>query len=179
MLAMAGIILLSGAALAQPAQRPAEPCSDCPQGGGQGMMTGPQLTEEQERKMDELRLKHIREVMPLMTDLQVKEIELAALWRADDLDAAKILAKVKEINEVRNKLQLARVNQRLARYQVLTKEQRQQGRRHLRGMGRMRGMGMRGMQGMGPEMGRGMGMGCGNTPSCPMHDGQSGPPQMD
>lgn len=134
------------------------------QGRGGGMM-GLGLTEEQHKQFDELKMKHIKEVMPLKTDLRLKQMELGALWRAEELDAKKIIAKVKEISGLREKLQVANVEHRLNMYKVLTPEQRKQARRFLmgrRGLGRMHGRGPRsGMGGMrGQGTGRGMrGMG--------------------
>jgi len=86
----------------------------------------PQLTEEQRVKIQELRLKHMKEILPLETDLQIKRLELENLWTADKLDAKAIIAKVKEINELQNKLELTRVNHRLEIAQILTPEQRRQ-----------------------------------------------------
>lgn len=126
---------------------------------------GLDLTSDQLDKLDQLRMNHLREVMPLETDLEIKEMELEALWRADQLDSKKIVAKVKEIAGVRTQIELSRVDQRLGTYNLLTPEQREKARkfmgRFVPGMGRGHGaMGqgrMRGMrQGMG-RMGRGMG----------------------
>lgn len=128
-------------------------------------MMGLGLTEEQHKQFDELKMKHIKEVMPLKTDLRLKQMELGALWRTEELDAKKIIAKVKEISGLREKLQVANVEHRLNMYKVLTPEQRKQARRFLmgrRGLGRMHGRGPRsGMGGMrGQGTGRGMrGMG--------------------
>jgi len=101
----------------------------------------PQLTEEQRVKIQELRLKHMKEILPLETDLQIKRLELENLWTADKLDAKAIIAKVKEINELQNKLELTRVNHRLEIAQILTPEQRRQMQDMLGpGMGRPRRM---------------------------------------
>jgi Spy/CpxP family protein refolding chaperone len=145
-------------------------CPECPM--QPGMTAGPaapgglDLTTDQLDKMDQLRIGHVKEVKPLEADLEVKEMELQALWRADKLDSKRIIAKVKEIAGVRTQLELSRVNQQLGVYNLLTPEQRQKAGRFLgrmmggmgRGQGRMMGRGkMRGMgRGMG-RMGRGMG----------------------
>ncbi|MEO0085257.1 MAG: periplasmic heavy metal sensor [candidate division WOR-3 bacterium] len=161
-------VLTAGWAVAQPAtmDAPAPVPRERPEHmmGRVGPMM-PQLSEEQQQQMDNLRLAHLKEVLPLETDLEIKQMELGALWRAEKLDAAKVVAKVKEINELRNRLELARVNHVIARYNVLTPEQRKQAQpffgmgegrgRMRRAMGRMRGMG-------------GQGTMC---PECPMHKG--------
>jgi Spy/CpxP family protein refolding chaperone len=185
-MALAAVLALGTWVYAQPAAgAPAGPCGGCPQAAGEPDAPGitdaapmpvmPTLTTEQWQKTDELRVKHLREVLPLQTDLRVKEIELDALWRAEELDGNKLLGKVKEINDVRNKLELARVNHQLAMYRLLTPEQRKQARcmfgRCPQGMGGRMGQGM-GMRGMGRMRGMGMGQGV------MMHDCQSCPEAM-
>lgn len=110
-----------------------------------GMMNIPGLTDAQREQIQSLRIKHLKEVMPLETDLRIKNLELAMLWQAAKLDAKQIVAKVKEINELRNKLELARVNHQIEIYNLLTPEQRKVFRP---GIGMGRGM-MRGRGGMG------------------------------
>jgi Spy/CpxP family protein refolding chaperone len=122
-------------------------------GGPMGMMANiPDLTSEQMDKFDALRVAQMKTVLPIRTDIQVAEIELDALWRADKLDAKKIVAKVSEIGGLRQKLELAMVNHRIDMYNLMTPDQ-QKAMRKMH-MGRGRGM-MRG-KGKGQGMGRGM-----------------------
>ena len=155
-----------GVGFAQPAEQPER------EGRGEGRQRVAALTEEQHEQMDELRMNHLKKTMPMQTDLQIKEMELAALWRAEELSSKAIVGKVKEISALRGKLQLERVNHKLAMYNILTPEQRQRAHRFLgRGHGRKgrrgmrRGMGMRGMgrHGFG-RRGRGFNM----MPGLPM-----------
>jgi Spy/CpxP family protein refolding chaperone len=177
--ALTALALMVGFAVAQPA------ASDAPkmmkvEKIEKKMMAMPEMTAEQQEKMDAMRIKHMKEMMPMQTDLRIKELELAALWRADKLEAGKIVAKVKEINDVRGKLELARVNHRIEMHSQLTPEQRKAmgpgmmggcgGRRGMmrgRGMGRGAGCGMMGGmdEGMGQGM-RGMGKGQGGAGGC-------------
>lgn len=163
MLALAVAVLFSGAALAQPAG-----CGDCGgqkgmaqtcgKGKGMGMMAIPNLTEAQQNQIDDLRAGHIKDVAGIRTDIEIKQLELARLWRADKLDGAKIVAKVKELGELRSKLQVANVNHHLDVYKLLTPEQQKEFRPPMMGgMGQGKGMGR------GKAMGRGMGRmgGCG------------------
>ncbi|UCG44009.1 MAG: Spy/CpxP family protein refolding chaperone [candidate division WOR-3 bacterium] len=186
---IAGLSLTS-LAYAQPERAGGQRCAGH-KGKGSGMM-GLDLTGEQHKKIDDLKMKHIKEVMPLKTDLRIKQMELGALWRADELDEKKIIAKVKEISGLREKLQVAKVEQRLNMYKVLTPEQRNQARKFMmgrRGMGRMFGHGRRGMGGMRgpgccPVMGQGMhgmgqgmhGMGRGMGHSLPHKEAPPEPP---
>lgn len=104
----------------------------------------PELTDDQLQQIQNLRIKHLKEVLPLETELKIKRLELQALWDEEKLDSKAIVAKVKEMNELRNKLELARVNHRLEIAQLLTPKQR----RHMHHMFRM-------------EMGHRMGIGKG------------------
>jgi Spy/CpxP family protein refolding chaperone len=134
-----------GLALAQPG--PAGTVQAPMPGGMYGVMPGPampDMTPEQMEKIDALRAAHLKEMLPLRTDLQVKEIELGALWRADEPDAKKIIAKVKEIGDIREKMEVAGINHQFDIRKLMTPEQR----KAMKGMGMGRGM-------MGKGMGRG------------------------
>jgi len=167
------VVLAAGFALAQPGPTTSAPAPatkmQAPMGCGmkgmqgmQGMMHGaamPDMTPEQLEKMDALRTAHVKEMVPLRADLKVKEIELDALWRADEPDAKKIIAKVREIGDIREKLEIAGINHRFEMRKLMTPEQR----KTMKGMGMGPGM-------MGRGMGRGMrgmmrgkmgGQGCG------------------
>jgi hypothetical protein len=94
------VVAAGGFALAQPGPGTAAPAPatkmqagmKCGMPGMQGMMAGPMMpdmTPEQLEKMDALRTALVKEMLPLRTDLRVKNIELDALWRADEPDAKK------------------------------------------------------------------------------------------
>lgn len=150
------IVAVVGFAIAQPG--PAGTVQAPMAGGMQGMMHGaamPDMTPEQMEKMDALRTAQVKAMAPLRSDLKVKEIELDALWRADEPDAKKIIAKVKEIGDIREKMEIVRINHQFDMRKLMTPEQR----KAMKGMGMGRGM-------MGKGMGRGMrgmmrGQGCG------------------
>jgi Spy/CpxP family protein refolding chaperone len=160
------VVVAGGLVLAQPGPAAAAPVpnakAQAPMACGmQGMMPGtamPDMTPEQLEKIDALRAAHLKEMLPLRTDLQVKEIELGALWRADEPDAKKIIAKVKEIGAIREKMEIARINHQFDVRKLMTPEQR----KAMKGMGMGPGM-------MGKGMGRGMrGMMRGQMGGCPM-----------
>ncbi|MBN2465436.1 periplasmic heavy metal sensor [candidate division WOR-3 bacterium] len=156
-----------GFAFAQPGPAATAPAAAAK---AQAPMPGPaipDLTPEQMEKIDNLRTAHVKGMVPLRADLKVKEIELGALWRADEPDAKRIIAKVKEIGDVREKIEIARINHRFDMRKLFTPEQRNAMKKM--GMGRgMMGRGMqRGMRGM--KHGRMGGEGHG------MHGGCQGP----
>lgn len=175
------VAVACGFALAQPG-----PAAGAPAQGGKAqppmaadrtpkMAQGPEtpdLTPDQLDKIDALREAHLKEMLPLQTDLRVKEIELAALWRADEPDAKKIIAKMKEIGDVREKMEVARISHQFDIRKLLTPEQRKA----------MKKMGM--PPGMGPDRRPGMGRGMrpmmrGQMGGCPMGGGCCGMPEGD
>lgn len=102
-----------------------------------------QLSAAQREQLRSIQIKHLKEILPLQTELSIKELEFDALWDADKLDTKAILAKAREIAELRSKLELAKVNHQLEVAQLLTPEQRRQLRHRFgpqerpgRGMGR-------------------------------------------
>ncbi|MEO0081038.1 MAG: Spy/CpxP family protein refolding chaperone [candidate division WOR-3 bacterium] len=103
-------------------------------------LAGLDLSPEQHEKLDKLQMSFLKETMPLGTDIRIKEMELAALWRADKLDTKSIVAKVKEIAEVRTRLEVARVMHQIDVYNILTPDQQSKVRKMLaRGRGRFAG----------------------------------------
>jgi len=189
------LAMAAGFALAQPGPTTAAPApatkTQAPMTHGmqgmQGMMPGPampDMTPEQLEKVDALRTALVKEMSSLRADLQVKNIELDALWRADEPDAKKIVAKVKEIGDLREKMEIARISHQFDMRKLMTPEQRKAMKKMGMGPGMMgRGMG-RGMRGMmrgqmnccpqggqcggpqGPMMGQGGQQGC---QDCKMH----------
>jgi Spy/CpxP family protein refolding chaperone len=129
-LAMVGLLVLAGWLMAEP---PAEPQPAPAQPEAMPMI--PNLTDTQMEQIQALRIKHLKEVMPIETDIRIKELELDALWHAEKFDAKQIVAKVKEIGELKNKLALAKVNHQIEIYNLLTPEQRKMFRRRI-GLGR-------------------------------------------
>jgi len=182
-LALAGGLALGqpgpGATPPTPAAKPQAPMACGMQGmqgmkGMQAMM--PDLTPDQLEKMDALREANLKEMLPIRTDLEIKRIELEALWRADEPDAKKIVAKVKEIGDLQEKMEVARINHMFDIRNLLTPEQRKAMRKMGPGMmGGRRGRGMmRGRMGGCPMGGDGCGMQGGNQccgPQGPMGQG--------
>lgn len=167
---LVGVLVFAGLLLAQPAQpeqTPVEqPMAPPPERAmpPMGLMSLPNLTDAQREQIQSLQIKHLKEVMPLETDLKVKKMELALLWQAEKLDAKQIVAKVKEIGELRNRLELAKVNHQVEIYKTLTPEQR---KAFLSGFGIGRGL-----RGMGRRVRAKLWQGRdgpGAMPCCPQH----------
>ena len=105
--------------------------------------------------MQALQESFFKEIFPLRKDLQTKRLEMRVLWAENPPDQAKILAKQKEINQLREQIQEKATKFRLETRQVLTPEQQAQLGPYGPGYGP--GFGMRG--GFGHRMGYGMGYG--------------------
>ena len=130
--------------------------AQCPMGQGPGqeksMHAGmmPNFTPEQGKAMMDLKMTLIKETDPLKTELKIKQMELEQLWKGDNPDAKSIIAKVKEINKIKEELEIKMISHRLAMYKICTPEQRK----------------MMGMPGMGCMMGSGGDMGMGGMSRC-------------
>jgi len=84
------------------------------------------LTKEQLETLQTLRIDFAKQTLTLRNEIQIKELELRQLWLADELDEEAIVAKSKEISDLRSQMQEKRVRHRLGATKVLTKEQRTQ-----------------------------------------------------
>lgn len=107
------------------AQCPMSGKPGCPSvsGGNEGMAM-PKFSAEQEKQMMDLKVALIKETEPLKTEMKLKGMELMALWKNDNPDVKKILAKVKEVGEIKLKLQEKMITHKLAMFKILTPEQK-------------------------------------------------------
>jgi zinc resistance-associated protein len=133
---------------------------NCP--GGMNWLN---LTPEQQTKLGELREKHWKDTVSLRNEMQTRRLELKTLWTAPNPDKNKILAKQKELNELRDKMQVRATDFRLDIRNALTPEQAAQLGTFGSGMGFHRGMGRMRMGGQGPCGGPGQGPGPGGAGS--------------
>jgi hypothetical protein len=127
-----------------------------------GFVAAPQaqamdLTPEQAAQCFDLRQKFMDDSAALRKQMVVKRAEMAALWQAAAPDEKAILAKMKEMNELKAQLQEKFVPFRLQMRKICPKA--------MHGMGMGMGAGMMGMEmgcpmcmGMGHSMGPGHGM---------------------
>ncbi len=82
------------------------------------------LTEAQKDKIEDLRFKHQEEMIDLRADLQMKMLEVRKYRSGDKIDRGKVIDMVKQINEIRNKIALARANHMMDIYDVLDNTQK-------------------------------------------------------
>ena len=99
------------------------------------------LTQEQKTKLGELKEKHWKDTVSLRNEMQTKRLELRTLWTAPNPEKDKILAKQKELNGLRDEMQVQSTDFRLEIRKALTPEQVDQLGTLGSGMGFHRGMG--------------------------------------
>jgi Spy/CpxP family protein refolding chaperone len=81
------------------------------------------LTDEQKSKIAELRISHQKEMVDLKADLEKKLLSLKELRLKDNIDRNSVLATVNDINQARNKIAIARANNIMDMYELLTPDQ--------------------------------------------------------
>ena len=82
------------------------------------------LTKEQLEKIKSLRADFNKEIVPLRNKLELKSLELRHLWTAEELNEESIMAKSREVSDLRSQLKEKTIRHRLNTVKILTKEQR-------------------------------------------------------
>jgi Spy/CpxP family protein refolding chaperone len=114
-LALTGVFL--GTAVPQPKQKQKNEYFK-----GQ-MLAKLNLTDEQKSKIADLRMDHQKAMIDLKADLEKKVLALKELRLKENIDRNSVLAAVKDINEAKNNIAIARANNMMDMYEVLTPEQ--------------------------------------------------------
>jgi Spy/CpxP family protein refolding chaperone len=81
------------------------------------------LTPEQKTKLQTLRENFRKETVFLRNDINVKRLELKTLWTVPTPDKDKILAKQKELNDLKTQLQMKAIDFRLEARSYLSPDQ--------------------------------------------------------
>ena len=117
---------------------------------GRGQASGPMLgrgiqaldlTADQQKKLQDLRSAHQKDMARLRADAQVARIELQDLLRQDNPRDAEVKAKINSVTQTRGKTMESQVGFRLKMQQMLTPEQRQKLQELQNQRGRMRPQG--------------------------------------
>lgn len=88
------------------------------------------LTEEQSDKFDELRSENHKAMIDLKAELEKKQVEMKDLQKSENLKRADLLAKVKEMNEIKNEKALLKANHQMNVYEILDDTQKELWREH-------------------------------------------------
>ena len=108
----------------------------------------PNLTEDQQQKIKDLKVKHIKEVTPLKNELGEKRARMRSLQSADKPDLNAINKNIDEMASLRTQIQKKSAAHRIEVASLLTDEQRVFFNSHI---GNKNGKGMKhgGRKGMG------------------------------
>lgn len=84
------------------------------------------LTEEQQTKVDEMRLIHQKAMIDLKANLEKRELELTELKSNGNYTREEYINKVNEIISARNKIALSVANHQMDVYQILDENQKKE-----------------------------------------------------
>lgn len=82
------------------------------------------LTDEQKESISDLKSAHQKEMIDLKADLQKKMIDMKETRKDPKLSREKLISAVEEINTIKNKIAISRVNHGMDVYELLNDEQK-------------------------------------------------------
>jgi Spy/CpxP family protein refolding chaperone len=82
------------------------------------------LTEEQEKKIEALKLSQEGKMIKLKSEMELKDLEMRKLKSSDKFSRTEIINLTKDINEIENEMALARANHKMDVYDLLDENQR-------------------------------------------------------
>lgn len=82
------------------------------------------LTEDQQAKIEALRLTHEEEMIKLRNELELKELEMKKLNSKNTVSRDEVLELTRELSEIKGRIDIARANHRMDVYDLLDAEQR-------------------------------------------------------
>ena len=88
------------------------------------MMDKLNLTDEQKTKIEDARISHQKQMIDLRANLEKKLLVLKELRMKDNLDRNAVIAAVKDINQAKDDIAIARANNLMDIYEILTPAQR-------------------------------------------------------
>ena len=120
-----------------------------------------QLTAEQKSKIEDSRLNHQKQMIDLKANLAKKKLALKELRVKGNLDRNSVISVVKDINQAKDEIALARANNMMDLYDILTPDQQKilkensglfqefgmHDQWNMRGPGKMHGRNMHGQDG--------------------------------
>lgn len=84
------------------------------------------LTDEQQTKVDDMKLTHQKEMIDLKANLEKKELELRELKHKVNYTRDEYLNKINDIISARNKIALSVANHQMDVYQILDENQKKE-----------------------------------------------------
>lgn len=84
------------------------------------------LTDDQQTKVDDLRIKHQKEMIDLRSDLEKAGLDLKELKNKKDFNRSDLLSQIEKMNNIKNKIALARANHHMDVYELLDDKQKEE-----------------------------------------------------
>jgi Spy/CpxP family protein refolding chaperone len=97
--------------------KPGQPCE-------KGSMCLPDLSPEQQTKLEDLKMQHIKDVTPLKNQLKEKQARINTLMDAEKPDMAAINAAIDDFTAITNQLVKKKAEMQLAVRNILTDKQK-------------------------------------------------------
>jgi Spy/CpxP family protein refolding chaperone len=82
------------------------------------------LSEDQEKKIEALKLSQEEKMIKLKSEMELKELEMRKLKSSDKFSRTEIIDLTKDINSIKNEMALARANHQMDVYDLLDENQR-------------------------------------------------------
>lgn len=82
------------------------------------------LSEDQEKKIEGLRLNHEEDMIKFRSDIELKELEMHKLKSSEKFSRSAMIDLTKEVSTIKNNMALARVNHQMDVYDLLDESQR-------------------------------------------------------
>ena len=82
------------------------------------------LSEDQEKKIEDLRLTREESMIKFRSDLELKDLEMRKLKSSEKFSRSEMINLTKEINAIKNDMALTRVNHQMDVYELLDESQR-------------------------------------------------------
>jgi Spy/CpxP family protein refolding chaperone len=107
---------------------------------GHRMIENLNLTDDQQTKVDDLRIKHQKEMIDLRSDLDKARLDVRELKNKKDFNRSDLLSLTEKMNNIKNKIALARTNHQMDVYELLDDKQKEEWK-DFRPMGKEKRMG--------------------------------------
>lgn len=101
------------------------------------MMKKLQLTDDQQKKITDLRLQHQERMIDLTSELKKQQLQKEKILTADQIQRSDLLNVTQEIGNIKNKIAAERVNHLMDVYNILDANQRQTFKKMMLNMDRM------------------------------------------
>lgn len=82
------------------------------------------LTQDQQKKIQELKLAHEEQMIKLRSDAELKELEIRKLIGSDNVSRNEMIKLTKELNAIKDEIEIAKVNHKMDVYDNLDTDQK-------------------------------------------------------